>query len=348
MSAIAQSFIQTLEDERLDPARTVLWCMRSKIACNLGMGSLVLKNLLNNLGQGLEQVELFGGDLAFTEFPVRTSFNTYFAFLFTGFLRRMAYRTRPYEKNRGETDAAISASIDLLEDTFEHDRDKQEALREVVSRFQRIPHSPEPRPKVLLFGDLYTRDNHIMNQDVVRMIEAHGAEVLPTPYTDYIKIVASSYLKKWFREGKYLAVMTQGSLLAALQVLERKFTRRFEESMGTKPAPRAPFDAEQVLRRFHLTDHHTGESVDNLLKVFYLLQEHSDLALFVQLNPSYCCPSLVTEAQARAIEADTGIPVVTLTYDGTPSPKNDVLIPYLRSLRSPAEARRLALRDASA
>jgi len=56
----------------------------------------------------------------------------------------------------------------------------------------------------------------------------------------------------------------------------------------------------------------------------------------------------VTEAQARSIEAETGIPVVTLTYDGTPSPKNELLIPYLRSLRSPTDAHCQAMAGASA
>ncbi len=29
----------------------------------------------------------------------------------------------------------------------------------------------------------------------------------------------------------------------------------------------------------------------------------------------------------------TGIPIVTITYDGTSEPKNEVIIPYIKSLR---------------
>ena len=37
----------------------------------------------------------------------------------------------------------------------------------------------------------------------------------------------------------------------------------------------------------------------------------------------------VTEAMADRIEEVTGVPVVTIVYDGTTAPKNDVLVPYL-------------------
>jgi hypothetical protein len=34
----------------------------------------------------------------------------------------------------------------------------------------------------------------------------------------------------------------------------------------------------------------------------------------------------------RKIEELTGVPVVTLTYDGTGTPKNDLVLPFLKRL----------------
>jgi len=73
-----------------------------------------------------------------------------------------------------------------------------------------------------------------------------------------------------------------------------------------------------------------GESMENLLKIIQLIRENPDIRLLVQANPAFCCPSLVTEAMTRRIEEITGIPIVTLTYDGTGSPKNEVITPYLK------------------
>jgi hypothetical protein len=60
------------------------------------------------------------------------------------------------------------------------------------------------------------------------------------------------------------------------------------------------------------------------------MKEHPDISLFVQTNPSFCCPSLITEAMSKDIENITGVPVLTITYDGTDTPKNDIIIPYLK------------------
>jgi hypothetical protein len=61
------------------------------------------------------------------------------------------------------------------------------------------------------------------------------------------------------------------------------------------------------------------------------MENYPDLSLFVQANPAFCCPSLVTEAMTGEITKITGVPVVTITYDGTDDYKNDVVIPYLQS-----------------
>lgn len=62
----------------------------------------------------------------------------------------------------------------------------------------------------------------------------------------------------------------------------------------------------------------------------HIKKYHPDVALFVQASPAFCCPSLVTEAMTRKIEAVTGVPVVSITYDGTGGVRNDAVIPYLK------------------
>jgi hypothetical protein len=79
---------------------------------------------------------------------------------------------------------------------------------------------------------------------------------------------------------------------------------------------------------------HTGEAMDNLLKIFYIAKHHPDVALFVQASPAFCCPSLITEAMAREIEEKSGVPLVSVTYDGTGGAKNDVILPYLEYPRA--------------
>jgi len=181
---------------------------------------------------------------------------------------------------------------------------------------------------VAVFGDLYARDNEIFNQDLVRFIEKNGGEVITTPYSEYVRMIAGQYMRKWFVEGNYLGVLSSKAIMTAAGILEKRVYRPFEPLLGAA-LPRYDDSPRQILSRFGVRIEHTGESMDNLLKVHYLTRDYPDLSLFVQVSPAFCCPSLVTEAMARKIEQVTGIPVASITYDGTGGIKNDAVIPYL-------------------
>jgi hypothetical protein len=86
----------------------------------------------------------------------------------------------------------------------------------------------------------------------------------------------------------------------------------------------------EKLELFNLKTAYNGESIDNVLKIMHLKEHYPDIKLLVQTNPSYCCPSLVTEAMNSKMEKISGIPIVTIEYDGTNSNKNENIIPFLK------------------
>ena len=88
---------------------------------------------------------------------------------------------------------------------------------------------------------------------------------------------------------------------------------------------------EKHLIKFNISRLHSGESYDNILKIFYIMENNPQVSLFVQTNPSFCCASLVTEAMTRRIREKTGVPIVTITYDGTSDQMNDVIVPYIQN-----------------
>jgi hypothetical protein len=118
-------------------------------------------------------------------------------------------------------------------------------------------------------------------------------------------------------------------MLAAIRLAERRYFPLYESYVSPPESYHRP-EVERELGLFNLRLELSGESYDNALKILHLLRVHPDISLFVQTNPAFCCPSLVTEAMTHKIEELTGVPVVTLTYDGTGAPQNDLIMPYLR------------------
>jgi predicted nucleotide-binding protein (sugar kinase/HSP70/actin superfamily) len=328
LNIIAQDFMDYVETRGLDPAACALWMMNAGVACNIAMFPLYLKTLIQERGGGFEKSVVYAGDLTHIEISVRAALNAYRAHLIGGLLRRTVCRLRPYETEKGATDRALVEAMEILVPAFEGKSGKQQAVERAAELFDAVPVAPGRRPKVAVFGDMYVRDNDVLNQDLIRAIEEAGGEAVTTPYTEYIEVVAGAYFLKWFREREFVMFARMKPLYEAMKVLAARYLGSFERFLGAQEK-RAAEDTEAILSRFGVRVEHNGESFDNLLKVFHIVQTHPDVALFVQASPVFCCPALVTEAMAREIQALTGVPVVSLTYDGTGRLQNDAIVPYI-------------------
>ena len=331
LNIIAQEFAEYVNKHEIDPANTVLWLPKSHIACNLKLYPPHIKRLFNAFGNGMEKAGIYVGKLSMIDISLNLPMNNYFAYMFGGYLRKIGCKTRPYEKNAGDTDRAIQKAMDLLTDAFLGNTTKESAVAKLVPLFRSIK-TEKPvydRPQVAVFGDLYVRDNPVLNQDIVHFIEAHGGEVITTPYSEYLKMISKVYHRKWLVEGHYLDVISSSMLVATLKRKEKAYYKYFEEILN-EPEPVYDKSPEEILSPYHIQIENTGEAMDNILKIYYLTRHYPNLSLFVQTSPSYCCPALVTTAMTQKIERHTGIPVVSITYDGTGGNKNDVIVPYLK------------------
>ncbi len=342
ISIIAQNFVEYVDAHGLDPARCVLWTAASSIACNIRLYPQHLRDTLARHGRGFERSEVYAGAVSLQDISGTLPFDAYLAYMFGGFLRRVGCRIRPYERSRGEADRVLATGVARLVEAFEGRCPKEATLAQVIADFQGIECvQDQRRPEVAIFGDLYSRDNDTLNQGLVRFIEAHGGEVITTPYTSYVKMIVRPYYWKWFMEGRYMSLLSTSALMAAVTPLERRYFPYFERVLG-EPEPDYDASPQSVLAAYKVRLEHTGESMDNLLKIFYTARQHPEVALFVQASPAFCCPSLITEAMAREIERNTGVPMVSVTYDGSGGSKNEVILPYLEYPRGRGgRARRL-------
>ncbi len=330
LTTVIYNALTQIKEDSLDPRNTFVWMLYSNVACNIKMFPYYMEKIISEFDEDLRDVRMYVGDFLFMDFGFSASLDLYFAYLFGGYLKKIGCRIRPYEKNPGETDRKIKEAIRLLQIMFEKDLPKQKIVEEVVSMLESIETvKTEPKMKVAIFGDLYVRDNDTFNQGLIDVIEKNGGEVISTPYTDYAKIIADSYIKKWLRDGVIFDSAAVKMLKEMSKFLETKYLKIFKsvaDDVGHNPE----INADEVLPLLDIKTDNTGESLDNALKIFSLIRHYPDIGLFVQTNPAYCCPSLVTQAMSERIEKITGIPVLTLEYDGTVSNVNDNIIPYLK------------------
>jgi predicted nucleotide-binding protein (sugar kinase/HSP70/actin superfamily) len=329
LNIIAEDFVDYVRQHELDPGKTALWIPQMGLSCNITMFPHFTKSLLESFGGGMEKAEVYCGELSLSEISLRAALNAFRAALVGGLLRRVSCRLRPYEREPGATDRALDTAMEVLTTAFEGKASKDSALRTAAGLFDAIETSLEPRPKVAIFGDLYVRDNDVMNQGLIHAIERAGGEVIATPLIDYYRIMIGSYFRRWLEMRDYSTWLSTKMIWTVGEAVASRYRTYFEKFLE-EDHPVDPGAARWLRDSFGLRPEHAGESSDNLQKIFHLLHAHPDIRLFVQASPAFCCPSLITEAMSRTIEKVTGVPVVNLTYDGTDEYRNDMFEPWLR------------------
>jgi len=270
LNIIAQEAMDYVKSNDLDPANTVLWNLNSSMACNLALFPHHIKTIFRKHGNGMEKIGVFAGEISFMDLSIKLPVNVYFGYMFGGLIRKIGCKIRPYGKIKGETDRVIEQNIHLLVDAFLGNRSKASALDAVITNFEQIEqidHSMN-RPKVAVFGDLYVRDNEIMNQNLIHFIEENGGEVVVTPFSSYVKMVEKPYLRKWFRGKLYFNVLSYKTLMAAVKQLEKTYLKYFDR-IRTEPEPEYNDSPWKILSEYGMRVENTGESIENVLKIFY-------------------------------------------------------------------------------
>lgn len=339
MNVIARECVEAVEREGLDPARTVLWVPTSKWPCNIPLYPHFIKSLMEKRGGGMERMEVLVDDVTFLRFGPAVAVGAFHAFSSGGALAKFACRTRPYELEKGATDRQLGRSLAILVEAFERGTNREAAYRAAFEPFAAIPTGPRDRPKVAVFGDFYARDNEVFNQGLVRAIEDSGGEAVTTSYIEYLKSALDPMFRRMLKDRRYGAWARTKAAHAIVLAVERTLSLAASDWFGRSQSWSNPGYAEK-LGLFGISEDHEGECFDNTLKILRLLETHPDLALFVQASPAFCCPSIITEAMSKELERVTGVPVVTVTYDGTGAPKNDAIAPYLAFARKGGAAAR--------
>ena len=348
LSSIVQGAIETVKKYNLPKEKTAIFFNSiTKLSCNLPQYPMMAMQLLKKEGGGFEKLHIFATEFEMRGLSFDLIYNVYFAYLLGGLIRRIACKIRPYERHSGETDRVLEHARQLLYDCIRSGRSKEEQFEKIVDSFAAIPKTySEAKPHVGIIGDLYVRDNDIFNQRLTHELEQCGAEVISTPFNYIVRLLATKHKYVLLREGRYLSLLRDKILIEVFEQFEKRIYRIADKILYEKyPA----FDDTILspLKKYNISLQHGGETAQNIIKIYSMLQHYPDISLFIHVNPIFCCPGLVSESILKKVESDVGVPIVSVIYDGTMNRKNDVLAPYLyyiqQSLSEHKEAKRMAL-----
>ncbi|MGA1841014.1 MAG: acyl-CoA dehydratase activase [bacterium] len=333
VSILTQGIRHTIHSHGLNPKQIAFFCnSEAELACNLPQYPVMIKQTLEKMGKGMEKVDILVTRFLPTDLPLVLIYEIYMAYALAGLVQKITHKIRPREKTAGIADRYFYMASERLFECFAAGTSKEETFKQAVQDFLTIDTYSDVLPQVGIVGDLYVRDNDTFNQGLVRHCEKKGAEVITVPFLDTLNLLKKKHFQTQWEDGRYIHLLRDKVAFNMLTV----FNRRLNEI--TKPIlddlssgyDRDPLD---YLQKRCFTIKHGGETSENLLKVYYLRDNYPELKLIINANPIFCCPGLISEAIYKKVEKEIGIPIVSITYDGTQEDKNKVLNPYLYFLK---------------
>jgi len=238
-----------------------------------------------------------------------------------GLLNKLLLQTRPYEKNTGETDALYENYLRKIYETLKSKNGSLEALLKNMRRdFENIPKYKDKKPVVGIVGEIFVRSHPFSNENLIKRLEALGAEVYLTPIEEWIHYVNKMALRKaLIKKDKSAIIKILVNKFFQWRV-ERKFSGNFKGVIKFLKEP-----STEELFKFaapYVPDSFEGETILSIGKSIDLIKK--GVSGIVNAMPFGCMPGAIVTALLRFIQRDYKIPVISLAYDGTNSTVNEL------------------------
>jgi predicted nucleotide-binding protein (sugar kinase/HSP70/actin superfamily) len=269
----------------------------------------------------------------------------YFSVVVGDILDRLLWRTRPYEREPGLADDFIEKAMVKMASSFERHGAKKDFARiladlEGIVKSGRTIVDPAiaPKPLVGIVGEIYLRTHIHANQQVIRVLEKYGAEVVNASlsewvdYTTYDKVrEARTELRlslKQFRFDKIRASLKQ--ILKYGGDLSYQYLRRDQVYKRVKPLLDIAGDhrvsrLEKTLQKSSLYSFDLG--TEACLSIAGIMEYmHEGYNGVVNVYPFTCMPSTITSSVVRPVMNKMKIPFLDAPYDGTYQPGREAAI----------------------
>lgn len=245
------------------------------------------------------------------------------AILYGDLFERVVYRTRPYELEKGQIDALHEQWLKKVEGNVRNGSLTQfnRNMKKIIKDFDTVPISSEVKPKVGVVGEILVKYSPTANNDIVRLLEAEGAEAVVPDLIGFMNYSLYNQIWKYDNMGmpkknKNLAEMA----IKLIEVVEKpmdKALRASERFTGIHSIYQLAEDASKILS----IGNHTGEG-------WFLTGEMIDLLKtgvnnIVCMQPFGCLPNHVVgkgvikelrhqypKSNIAAIDYDPGVSIV--------------------------------------
>lgn len=230
-------------------------------------------------------------------------------------LEKRLREVRPYEKNPGEAERVYWEFVHKLCAAVENKRFPEKELMEAKEAFRRVPvNPPVGKPIIGVVGEIYVRSNRFSNENMVKKLEALGAEVRMPTIGEWIYYTNFCNKKRTWDRGQfsdYVRTITS-------DFFQRRDERKMENIInGDMRSGHEPTTKELIdLAAPYLHYSFEGEAVLSIGKSLEYIS-HGCHGI-VNAMPFTCMPGTIVNAILKRLrENNQNIPYLHMVYEGS-------------------------------
>lgn len=303
----------------LDPEKSVFLMPAAPGPCRLGQYRVLQRQLLDKEGFGALEIlspTTENSYRGFGDHPKALRLLFWAGAVAVDLLLRLLYEYRPYELVPGDTDAAYKRGLTTIHDAMA--KGGQGALPGALDTIAkdfgalRVDRSTL-RLVIAVVGEIYVMLNSHSNQELIRLLEASGAEVVTGSLTEWFHFSDQTKLERDVLFGQWRGFLGTKTLGAYQHVLERRLTRRVAHLLRHPPDPPMP-ELFDMARPYFDTILGT-ETLLTVAKVVHYAR--TGVSGVVNVMPFSCMPGLVVAGLSASLRRDLEtLPWLDISLDG--------------------------------
>jgi len=174
---------------------------------------------------------------------------------------------------------------------------------------------------VLMFGEIYVRNDPFAHAQTDRRIEALGGEVLHTPLMEWFEYVNYSFIKRSKDRRKVLKILKGYSRMKVMKSLRKRLESPFRRILHDRPS----VEPEEIMLAAepYMKENIGGEAI-LCLGAPMALAEKGAISGAVNIFPFTCLPGTVVTAVSKKIRKSyRNLPWLNLAFDGQEDTDNE-------------------------
>jgi predicted CoA-substrate-specific enzyme activase len=312
--------------KREDPDRTAFFMGTASGPCRFGQYCSYHRLLLDRMGYGDVPIITASSRDAYSTISVLSGMDFQIDLLKgmigTDVLKGALYRKRPYELTAGTTERIYAIHLDALREALETGSSVRKVMERAAADFEEISVMEDAqRPLILVFGEIYVRNDPYANADTPGRIEKLGGEVLHTPIIEWFEFVNYSFATRSRTRKKItdtIKAATRGKLMSSIR---KHLEAPFRKITGDRP----DLSSEEILDAAmpYMRENVGGESILCIGAPLALAREKKiDGAL--NILPFTCLPGTIVAAISKRLRREhPDLPWLNLAFDGQEDTNNE-------------------------